>query len=42
MLALSVVMAVEKNLPWGERLARPLGGILLAGAAAIVAVNLAP
>jgi predicted metal-binding membrane protein len=41
MLALGTVMAVEKNLPWGARLARPIGGALLAGAVAIVAVNLA-
>jgi predicted metal-binding membrane protein len=41
MLALGMVMAVEKNLPWGARLARPLGGALFAGAVAIVAGNLA-
>jgi predicted metal-binding membrane protein len=42
MLALGVIMAVEKNLSWGARLGRPLGGALLVGAAAIAAVNLAP
>ncbi len=41
MLTLGTVMAVEKNLPWGARLARPIGGALLAGAVAIVADNLA-
>ncbi len=41
MLVLGIIMAVEKNLPWGARLGRPLGGALLAGAAAIAAVNLA-
>jgi len=42
MLVLGAIMAVEKNLPWGARLGRPLGGALLAGAAVITAVNLAP
>jgi predicted metal-binding membrane protein len=42
MLALGLIMAIEKNLPWGARLGRPLGGALLAGAVAIAAVNLAP
>ncbi|MGA8760792.1 MAG: DUF2182 domain-containing protein [Stellaceae bacterium] len=41
MLMLGVIMAVEKNLPWGARLGRPLGSALLAGAAAIVVINLA-
>jgi predicted metal-binding membrane protein len=41
MLMLGVIMAIEKNLPWGARLGRPLGGALLACAAAIVIVNLA-
>jgi predicted metal-binding membrane protein len=41
MLMLGVIMAIEKNMPWGARLGRPLGGALLAGAAAIVIVNLA-
>jgi predicted metal-binding membrane protein len=29
MLALGIVMAVEKNMPWGRRLSAPLGVILL-------------
>jgi predicted metal-binding membrane protein len=40
MLALAAVMAGEKNLPRGTRLAHPLGGALLAGATAIAAVSL--
>jgi len=35
-------MAVEKNLPWGRRLSRPLGIALLAGGAAIAVSQLAP
>jgi len=35
MLALAVVMAAEKNLPWGRRLRTPLGLALVAGAVAI-------
>jgi predicted metal-binding membrane protein len=35
MLLLAIVMAVEKNLPWGRRLAKPLGAFLLLGAAVI-------
>jgi predicted metal-binding membrane protein len=42
MLALGLIMAIEKNMSWGARLGRPLGGALLAGAAVIAAVNLAP
>jgi predicted metal-binding membrane protein len=42
MLALGLIMAIEKNLSWGVRLGRPLGGALLAGAATIAAVNLMP
>ncbi|MBV8120084.1 MAG: DUF2182 domain-containing protein [Alphaproteobacteria bacterium] len=42
MLAIGLIMAIEKNLSWGARLGRPLGGALLAGAAAIAAVNLLP
>ena len=30
MLALGVIMAVEKNTPWGKRLSRPLGLTLIA------------
>ena len=29
MLALGIIMAVEKNLPWGRRLSVPLGMVLL-------------
>jgi len=32
MLLLGTVMAAEKNLPWGQRLRQPLGGVLLMGA----------
>jgi hypothetical protein len=35
-----MVMAAEKNLPWGRRLRLPLGVALLAGAAAVTAANL--
>ena len=40
MLALALLMALEKNTPWGPRLSRPLGGALLAGAVTLVAVHL--
>jgi len=40
MAALGGAMAIEKNAPWGRRLAQPLGVSLLAGAAAIAAINL--
>lgn len=40
MLLLGAVMAVEKNAPWGRRLSRPLGGVLLACAGAVAAANL--
>jgi predicted metal-binding membrane protein len=40
MLLLGIVMALEKNLPWGRRLSAPLGVILLIGAAVVVAVGL--
>jgi predicted metal-binding membrane protein len=39
MLGLGAVMAVEKNLPWGRHLSRPLGGVLLALAAVVIGVN---
>jgi predicted metal-binding membrane protein len=42
MLALGAVMALEKNAPWGERLRRPLGALLLAGGVLTAGVNLAP
>ena len=32
MLILTVVMGVEKNLPWGRRLAKPIGTLLLGAA----------
>jgi predicted metal-binding membrane protein len=35
MLLLGVVMALEKNLPWGHRLSAPLGWILLTAAVAM-------
>jgi predicted metal-binding membrane protein len=38
MLALGVVMAVEKNMPWGKKISRPLG-VILAGWAALIALN---
>ena len=42
MLALGLVMAAEKNLPRGRALSMPLGVGLVAAAAALVAVRLAP
>jgi predicted metal-binding membrane protein len=39
MLALAAVMAIEKNLPWGRRLAAPLGVVLLAWSGAILVEN---
>jgi len=40
MLGLGAVMAVEKNMPWGHRLSRPLGGALLAAAVLVAGANL--
>ncbi len=40
MLALAAAMAMEKNMPWGRRIARPLGIGLLGGAVATMAVAL--
>jgi predicted metal-binding membrane protein len=40
MVALGGAMAIEKNTPWGWRLARPLGVMLLACAGAVAALNL--
>ncbi len=40
MLLLGAVMALEKNTPWGGRLSRPLGALLLAAAGALAGVNL--
>jgi predicted metal-binding membrane protein len=42
MLVLAGVMAAEKNLPQGRRLRAPLGVALLAGAAVLVALHVAP
>jgi hypothetical protein len=39
MLALAVVMAAQKNLPWGRRLRTPLGLALIGAAAAIAAAH---
>ena len=39
MLALAVVMAAEKNLPWGRRLRTPLGLVLFGWAAALVVLR---
>ena len=36
MLLLGAVMAVEKNMPWGPRISRPLGVLLIAGGMLIV------
>jgi predicted metal-binding membrane protein len=41
MLILGVVMALEKNAPWGRKLSQPLGAALIAWAALIVVGNLA-
>lgn len=40
MLALGAVMAIEKNMPWGRRLAAPLGVVLLAAGASIALSHL--
>jgi predicted metal-binding membrane protein len=37
MLLLGALMAVEKNLPWGRRLSKPLGVLLLVWGVAIAA-----
>jgi predicted metal-binding membrane protein len=39
MLALAAVMAAEKNLPWGRRLATPVGVALLGWAGVVVLAN---
>lgn len=39
MLALGVVMGIEKNLPWGRRLSAPIGVVLLTAGLTIVAMN---
>ena len=38
MLALGAVMAVEKNMPWGQKLSAPLGVALL-GWAGLILLN---
>ncbi len=40
MLLLALVMAVEKNAPWGRRMARPLGALLLATGSGMGIYNL--
>jgi predicted metal-binding membrane protein len=40
MLAIGAVMAIEKNTPWGRRLAAPLGVALLASSALVVLQHL--
>lgn len=40
MLVLGLVMAIEKNMPWGRRMGRPVGFALLAWGATLLAVNL--
>jgi predicted metal-binding membrane protein len=35
MLALAVVMAAEKNAPWGRRMSAPLGYVLIAAGVAL-------
>ena len=39
MFVLGVIMAVEKNMPWGPRLSAPIGVALIAAAIASVGVN---
>lgn len=39
MLVLAAIMAIEKNVPWGRRLSRPVGAVLLGAAAAVVAAH---
>jgi len=39
MLVLGTVMAVEKNVPWGERISAPLGVLLIAGAIVVKATG---
>jgi predicted metal-binding membrane protein len=40
MLALAAVMGLEKNSPWGRRLSRPLGALLIAGSLALAGAGL--
>ena len=39
MLVLGMVMAIEKNMPWGRRLSKPLGAGLVAVAVAVILVG---
>jgi hypothetical protein len=39
MLALGIVMAVEKNLPWGRRFSAPLGVVLIAAGVAVIGIG---
>jgi predicted metal-binding membrane protein len=41
MLLLGAIMAIEKNLPIGRLLGKPLGGALIAGAAIVAFQNYA-
>jgi predicted metal-binding membrane protein len=41
MLTLGAIMAVEKNMPWGWRLSRPLGVALVCWGTLVIAVNFA-
>jgi predicted metal-binding membrane protein len=40
MLLLAVVMATEKNMPWGQRLSAPLGIVLFASAVALAVAGM--
>jgi predicted metal-binding membrane protein len=42
MLGLGAIMAVEKNMPWGRHLSRPLGATLVLAAILVVSSNLRP
>ena len=39
MLVSGAVMAAEKNLPWSERMSKPLGLVLLIGGVALLIVG---
>ncbi len=39
MFALGIVMAAEKNLPWGRKLSAPVGVALIVGAVAIILIR---
>ncbi len=41
MLVLALLMGIEKNAPWGRRLGRPLGGVLLAAGLGLAVLHLA-